>query len=112
MQGGLVVGHAKDLFLDASEFRVRKGGRKKVIKDKRKNVHAFVIGNIVSLSSYGKDDVGAGYSYRQVKYNPYKNETFVYADTGEPCLNANIVMMREDRTVWAVDSIGAHEIAV
>ena len=106
MQDGLVVGHAKELFLDASEFRVRPGGHRKVLQEKRKNVHAFVVTNgIVSLSSYGPEDLGADSKFRQVKYNPYKAGHFVYADTGEKAETAPVVMMRADRTVWAVERV-------
>jgi hypothetical protein len=106
MQNGLVVGHAKDLFLDESEFRVRPAGHRKVLQEKRKNVHAFVVTNgIVSLSSYGPEDLGADKKFRQVKYNPYKAGHFIYADTGEKAEKASVVMMRADRTVWAVENI-------
>lgn len=59
-------------------FRVRESGRQKVLKEQRKNVHAFVIGTIVPIDEV-KDRVS-----RSVYYNPYKTETFVFADTKEP----------------------------
>ena len=52
----------------------------KVRKNKRKNVHAYVAGEMrpkqmVAKQSYEELD--------QVKYNPYKNDFFVDAQTGE-----------------------------
>ena len=40
---GRVITHADYVKLSDVEFRVRQGGREKVLKDKRKNVHSFVI---------------------------------------------------------------------
>jgi len=43
-RNGRVITHADYVKLNDVEFRVRQGGREKVLKDKRKNVHSFVIG--------------------------------------------------------------------
>jgi hypothetical protein len=98
MVGGKVVGHEKSVVVTNVEFRVRPGGHKRVLEQKRKNVHAFVIGKIpefgVVLSSEAK--------LRQVKYNPYKADHFYFADTNEKAERARLVEMRADRTVWAL----------
>lgn len=39
-----VVGHADEVFLEDVEFRVSQAGRKRVLREKRKNVHAVVRG--------------------------------------------------------------------
>lgn len=44
MQCGRVVARATDLWLNSAEFRVRQGGRRRVLETGRKNVHAFVVG--------------------------------------------------------------------
>ena len=62
-------------------FNVRKGGRQRVLLEGKKNVHAFAEGWYpeVWISPKYYHDEG-----RAVTYNPYKNDTFVYVDNGEP----------------------------
>ena len=100
MRKGKVIGHCDALVVGNAEFRVRPGGRKRVLEEKRKNVHAFVIGSIVTRFEYDKDEIG---TTRQVKYNPYKADSFVYADSGEKATQSKLVLMKADRTVWASD---------
>jgi len=95
-QTGLVVARQPELYLEGADieptydkkgktiepkFRVRQGGRMRVIKEGKKNVHAFAEGWYPSVWISPKYYHDEG---RRVTYNPYKNETFVYKDTGEP----------------------------
>ena len=47
-------------------------GREKVLREKRKNVHAFVKGYLQDAENVDTDRPAT-----QVTYNPYKYETFV-----------------------------------
>ena len=78
---GLVVGRQPELFLLVGSFNVRKGGRQRVLLEGKKHVHAFAEGWYpeVWISPKHYHDKG-----RAVTYNPYKNDTFVYVDNGEP----------------------------
>jgi hypothetical protein len=59
-------------------FKVSEAGRQRVLQEKRKNVHAGVVGTLVdSLGSVGSE---------RVTYNPYKGGTFVLCGTGDPIL--------------------------
>jgi hypothetical protein len=52
-----------------------------VLQEKRKNVHAGVVGTLVdSLESVG---------VLRVTYNPYRGNTFVLSATGDPMLTAD-----------------------
>jgi len=52
---------------------VRKAGRERVLREGKKNVHAFVRGEATHF-----DDFDADYlDYTLVSYNPYKHDTFV-----------------------------------
>ena len=51
------------------------------------NVHAFAVGHI-SL----KNGIAA-LDGRKVSYNPYKNDTFVFTDTGEPVTDAYAITL-------------------
>ena len=90
---GLVVLKADYLKLSDVEFRVREGGKQKVRKETRKNVHAFVIGYLEDYCEFPCDDIPEPESNNVITYNPYKYESFVVKDTGEPIYNANEVEM-------------------
>ena len=86
---GRVIDRANDVFLINPNFIVRQGGRKRVIEEGKKNVHAFAVGYRPSKFTAEEWDVYyiSGKTWRDVTYNPYKNTTFVYKDTGEPVGN-------------------------
>ena len=49
---GLVLGHAYAIDLKRADFIVREAGRQQVIKEKRKNVHAFVRGKVIDVRNF------------------------------------------------------------
>ncbi len=91
----LVVGHADRVKLVDVTFHVSQAGRERVLREKRKNVHAVVRGYMVSaLFGEGYKDRSlleyAGYGdptkvrvYHEVepiRYNPYEAGAFMYED--------------------------------
>src|SRR5258708_30255532 len=85
MQGGRIVARLHRVLLagkwdgDYCKFVVREKGRQRVIKEKRKNVHAFVVGYLVNPAytpkdttpgAMGIDENGRDLPAR-VMYNPY-----------------------------------------
>lgn len=77
---GKVVLHCKDVKLKNVKFTVRKAGQRKVRETKRKNVHAFVEGDMyecVLLESNVEILTNSIVYSTNVKYNPYENDTFV-----------------------------------
>jgi hypothetical protein len=75
-QNGLVVGHAHRFVLSSCKFVVREKGRLRTIKEKRKNVHAFVKGRYLDF------DAAPMWLNREtphctLSYNPYEDETFM-----------------------------------
>lgn len=69
-QSGRIVAHTNEILLKDCKFMVSQAGRARVLKDKRKNVHAGVSGYFVDL-------IPACRIYHELTYNPYKHETFV-----------------------------------
>jgi hypothetical protein len=53
---------------------VSEAGRQRVLREKRKNVHAFVRGELMSLVNDPKDSAE---NLQTITYNPYKYKTFV-----------------------------------
>ena len=89
---GLVLGHASNLLLSRCEFVVKEAGRQRVIKEKRKNVHAWIQGSF-GIIHYGDDRIFS--EGTRVSYNPYTNTHFELAECGEPVMGANIVFIQE-----------------
>jgi len=82
-QGGLVVGHCDEIMINRAEFIVNESGRQRVIKEKRKNVHAFVVGYLFG-GCLGHESSGGV----PVAYNPYKMGAFYVRETGEAVTKA------------------------
>ena len=89
----LVIAHADYVKLNNVEFRVRQGGKEKVRSEMSKNVHAFVIGDLVDFKPYPSTDIPSPSSSKSITYDPYKYDTFVYKDSEEPVMNAGEVEM-------------------
>jgi hypothetical protein len=72
---GRVIAHRDSVTLVNGKFKVSEAGRQRVLKEKRKNVHAGVLGDI-SDKQFNLNT--------RVTYNPYKFNSFVKADSLEP----------------------------
>ena len=88
-----VIIHADYVKLGDVEFRVRKGGKERVRSEKSKNVHAFVIGNLLDYCEYPCDNIPNPPSNMIVTYNPYKYDSFDYKKSEEPVYRAKEVDM-------------------
>lgn len=73
---GKVIGHADQIALKNVEFKVSEKGRQRVLKEKRKNVHAYVVGEISDFQLIKVQGVG-------VTYNPYKFPNFYERASGQ-----------------------------
>jgi hypothetical protein len=88
-----IILHADYVKLENVEFRVRPGGKDRVRSEKQKNVHAFVIGNLIDFCEYPCEDMPIPSSDVVATYNPYKHDSFVYKGTDEPIYSADEVEM-------------------
>jgi len=80
---GRVVHHTKNVHIRDPQFVVREGGRQRVLRERKKNVHAFVRG----YATYFEDGTQAEYNYGlalferptldTIGYNPFKYDSFV-----------------------------------
>ena len=89
---GLVIGHCDEVKLHTVRFRVFEPGRQRVIRQKRKNVHAFVRGTIRDGSAL--IDAGCfGDGSEVARYNPYDGPHFVTASSGVPIEGAETALL-------------------
>jgi len=70
---GRVILHTDKVHINKPTFVVRKSGRDRVLREGKKNVHAFVRGDITVFDDFNPDYL----DYTLVSYNPYKFDTFV-----------------------------------
>ena len=80
-----VLGWSDKIFLRECNMIVSEKGRQRVLRDKRKNVHAYVDG-ILTANDY--DDTPYAFTY-----NPYKYDSFIVKGTDEKLNNAPYVKM-------------------
>ena len=88
-----VIKHLQELSLFDCTFKVSEAGRQRVLRERRKNVHAFVIGRL----SEGRNQPGG----RLVRYNPYETKTFMC--DGKPLAKAFCTMLHPDKTVTCLE---------
>jgi hypothetical protein len=69
-----VIDHVDQIALVDVSFKVSQAGRERVLREKRKNVHAFVCGTIATFP--------IALQGRKVSYNPYKTDTFTETHEG------------------------------
>ena len=99
-ESGIVVDHMPALAITNATFAVQPAGRAKVVKEQRKNVHAFVRGyRQPMLMSLDKDELVA------VTYNPYRHESFIIKYTEEPVYEARFVFLTSSETRPIIQAI-------
>ena len=59
------------------KFVVRPAGRAKVLREKKKNVHAFVRGYLLTTNIVRPEDETGTCIWDNISYNPYKSANFV-----------------------------------
>lgn len=85
-RGGRVVARHRRVCLRDCKFKVSEAGRQRVLKEKKKNVHAFVVGQVIGRPMNKKSGCS-------VTYNPYKHKTFVRRWNGKPVHTADFVFL-------------------
>jgi hypothetical protein len=109
---GKRVSHARAMVLNNVKFAVQPAGRAKVLTDKRKNVHAFVRGDMMWVAGLN-DNLGdythtnmQRHGYRKIRYNPYESDCFMLVDTGLAIYSATQVVII-DKTIY-LSGTGVH----
>jgi hypothetical protein len=72
---GRVVDRIKSAIIDNVAFKVNQKGRERVINERQKNVHAYIVSHKYSIvKNYESNDL----SEHEIKYNPYTDSYFKY----------------------------------
>ena len=95
-QNGIVKAHTESVELKDCEMVVQPAGRAKVLREKKKNVHAYVKGTISIIQSDFE-------WHKKLRYNPYKSDKFfqVYEGSSEPIEKSwRVTLGKHDATTY------------
>jgi len=100
-QDGLVKAHAKELTLYDCTMYVNRKGRERVLRERRKNVHAGIKG-LLKNAYFARvwDDLPED-QFDEITYNPYKYSSFVHSKDGSPRWFGCIAKLGEKRVLIA-----------
>ena len=99
---GRVVSHQDEVNVLDAKFVVQPAGRRKVLQEGRKNVHAFVRGTLATYQEV-LDDSRTFYLITPylVRYNPYQAAHFFYRNPENRIDKADLAILDyEGVTVW------------
>ncbi|MDT0160444.1 hypothetical protein [Bacillus sp. AG4(2022)] len=90
-KSGLVVAHGDSFKVTDVTCKVREGGRQRVIKDKRKNVHAFLIATYAGECNFDTGEM------TELYYDPYTLDAFINRATGKVATEADTVWFKDGK---------------
>lgn len=99
--GGIVVAHTDSVLMRGVTGKVSQAGRERVLREGKKNVHAFICGQIEDMGSGNVGDrLERGPQWQPITYNPKRYRTFVYRDTEAPFYKAAHAYLDDFRRVF------------
>jgi hypothetical protein len=87
---------------------VQRGGRERVLREGKKNVHAFARGTLIETKGLPHHKRQGRGSAVPVTYNPYKYDTFINAEAACPIRKSRVGLFTTDKiegnrpAVWAL----------
>ena len=107
---GLVVAHCDSIELDNCRFKVSQKGRERVLKEKQKNIHAGITGDVIRASGIDfkkpvnilQDIIVIDLFSEEVTYNPYKYQQFVLKENDSLYVQRAKTVVMTDKKVFAV----------
>ncbi len=100
MQDGRVRASAKQVRLLDVEFRVRESGRLRMVREQRRNVHAFAVGQLSDYVHPSESRCLEWLSGRGVYYDPYRYAFFVDRETSVPVESARVAQFDEQGVIY------------
>ena len=95
LKTGRVERRENSVLLKNCTFKVSQKGRERVLREKRKNVHAGVVGEYVDSRKELMENM------IEITYNPYLYDSFVLKHSKRPVKKAEFVLLR-NKQVFAV----------
>lgn len=110
---GRVIGYASSVVLSYAHTVVSEAGRQRVLREQRKNVHAYIDGQLEHVGGYQErlmTPSRTGYlagirgKLHNLYYNPYRVDHFIWASSSDSPKGKVLpeVLLMSDRRVQAV----------
>ena len=88
-----VVEYTNDINLVDATFKVSEAGRQRVLRENRKNVHAYIVGERLPF-------IPKSFGYRdEVTYDPYTAPNFFIAQNGKPVDKAKYIQITAGKVI-------------
>lgn len=87
---GKVIDHIDHAVAMGVRFKVNEGGRHRVVAERQKNVHAFVVAQGLSRAT-SRPSTGLS----EIKYNPYRHDSFICNE--QPIHRASMVLFERGK---------------
>lgn len=108
---GKVIAYSDNFAVINARFVVSESGRKRAVKEQKRNVHAGVVGDVVCYKKVNRlpNDIPSilpedfpilfcyGINPQPVYYNPFKSATFTAGPNGMPLHEARYVVFHEKK---------------
>lgn len=106
---GRVVAYTMVALMANVKFVVSEAGRQRVLREKQKNVHAGIVGDVCFIDNYYANRLPHTIEsfpcnwdipdncFPQVTYNPYKYDSFVMSTDESPILTATSVYLENGK---------------
>ena len=91
-KNGKVIRHCDSLIIKDATFKVSEAGRQRVLREKRKNVHAFVVGSLSTVDRLNSVE----HRLTSIYYNPYGYNSFVRSEDKSSIYSAKYVKLVVD----------------
>ena len=88
---GRVIAHTQSIQLRDIKWVVQPGGRARVLRERRKNVHAFARGTLVANSF--EIPARHDHNYKRIIYDPYEYDSFVTLGTKTPVYHSDFARL-------------------
>lgn len=104
---GHVIGIVSSATIKNAVFKVSEAGRQRVIREKQKNVHAFVEGDLVTSTPLEAAPKKRAAGLAPVTYDPYRFDAFQRLDCGETIRTSPKVMIDDHGVAAEAGPCGA-----
>jgi hypothetical protein len=108
-QKGLVIRHTRFVWLENVRYKVSEAGRQRVLRERKKNVHAGVVGTLSQMPTDRGFWLAGWEGCTPLKYNPYKYSTFVTADFDQPVQYSDACYLESTGKATFITAVGRVE---
>ncbi len=93
---GIVINYFEYAIIADGQFMVSDAGRERCLREKKRNVHAF-ISSPAEPTPVERDALPPPHRLAEVKYNPYRANTFINSKTGATISQARAIYLIDGR---------------